>query len=89
MKQKSNLVWIDLEMTGLNPDQDAIIEIATIITDGELNVIAEGPTVIINQPEMYLGKMNNIVQRMHTKNGLLDAVRHSTTSLEEAEKNNV
>ena len=58
-----NLVWIDLEMTGLDPDSDHIIEIATIITDGQLNILAEGPVVAIRQPEEYLEAMDEWNQR--------------------------
>jgi len=85
MRRSNNLVWIDLEMTGLNPEQDVIIEIATIITDSELNVVVEGPTIVIHQSEINLSAMNTIVRQMHKKNGLLDEVRISTIPLEEAE----
>ena len=61
------LVWIDLEMTGLNPQIHRIIEIATIITDSELNIIAEGPDLVINASDEELSKMNSYVTDMHTK----------------------
>jgi oligoribonuclease len=78
------LVWMDLEMTGLDPDRDVIVEIATLVTDDELNVIAEGPDLVIRQPEERLAAMEPVVVDMHTKSGLLDAIRQSTISLEEA-----
>jgi oligoribonuclease len=78
------LVWMDLEMTGLDPSQNVIVEIATLITDDELNVVAEGPDLVIHQPEEKLAIMEPIVVEMHTKSGLLDAIRTSTITLEEA-----
>lgn len=76
-----NLVWIDLEMTGLHSATDVILEIACVITDGDLNVIAEGPSFIINQPEEKLLGMGKWCQDHHGKTGLIDAVRHSTTTI--------
>ncbi len=78
------LVWMDLEMTGLEPSRNVIVEIATIITDDELNVIAEGPDLVVHQPEEALALMEQIVVDMHTKSGLLDQIRASTITLEEA-----
>lgn len=78
------LVWMDLEMTGLDPERDVIVEIATLITDDELNIVAEGPDLVIHQPEERLAGMEQIVVDMHTKSGLLDAIRTSSISLEEA-----
>ena len=80
-----NLVWIDLEMTGLDPDSDHIIEIATIITDGQLNILAEGPVVAIRQPEEYLEAMDEWNQRHHGQSGLVDRVRESETDERAAE----
>ena len=71
-------------MTGLNPDVDVIVEIATLVTDDELVVIEEGPNLVIHQPEEKLATMNQVVVDMHTKSGLLDLIRTSTVSLEEA-----
>ena len=71
-------------MTGLDPERDVIVEIATLVTDDELNVIAEGPDLVIRQPEERLAGMEPVVVEMHTKSGLLDAIRQSTISLEEA-----
>ena len=71
-------------MTGLDPAHDVIVEIATIITDDELNVVAEGPDLVIHQPEDALTAMDPVVVEMHTKSGLLDAIRASAVSLEDA-----
>ena len=80
-----NLVWIDLEMTGLNPDVDRIIEIATIVTDAELNVIAEGPVIAVHQPEPILAGMDEWNRRTHGESGLIDRVRRSPFSAIDAE----
>ena len=79
------LVWIDLEMTGLNPQIHKIIEIATIITDSELNIIAKGPDLVINASNDELNKMNAYVRDMHTKSGLIDDVRKSSLTIRDAE----
>ena len=78
------LVWMDLEMTGLDATRDVIVEIATIVTDNELNIVAEGPDLVIHQPESALANMDPVVVAMHTRSGLLDAIRASTISLQEA-----
>lgn len=78
------LVWMDLEMTGLDPATEVIVEIATLVTDDELNVVAEGPDLVINQPESVLLAMDPFVVEMHTKSGLLAAVRASTVTLAQA-----
>ena len=75
---------MDLEMTGLEPDQDTILEIATLITDDNLELIAEGPDLIIHVDEEDLTGMEEVVVKMHTKSGLLEAVRDSTVTLAEA-----
>jgi oligoribonuclease len=80
------LVWIDLEMTGLKPDSDYIIEIATVVTDKELNVLADGPVLAIHQPEDVLARMDDWNQRQHGSSGLLARVRSSHTSAAEAEQ---
>lgn len=82
----NNLIWIDLEMTGLNPDTDTILEIATVITDSELNVLAEGPVVAIFQPNEILEKMDNWNQTHHGQSGLIQRVKESTISIQEAER---
>ncbi|HCO44803.1 MAG TPA: oligoribonuclease [Gammaproteobacteria bacterium] len=80
------LIWIDLEMTGLNTAWDAIIEIATVITDSELNVVAEGPVLAIRQPEEMLAGMDEWNTRQHNKSGLVERVRNSTVDTAEAER---
>ena len=80
-----NLVWIDLEMTGLDPVENVIIEIATLVTDSELNIVAEGPNIVIFQPEEELEKMDEWNQTHHTSNGLIEAVRESEISTATAE----
>lgn len=80
-----NLVWIDLEMTGLNPDADRIIEIATIVTDAQLNVLAEGPVIAIHQPDAVLAGMDDWNRRTHGESGLTDRVRNSQFSTLDAE----
>ena len=84
--EANNLVWIDLEMTGLDPQKDRILEIATIITDSQLNEVAQGPVITISCPEEALAQMNEWVRETHGKSGLIDKVRASTISLEQAEK---
>ena len=79
------LAWIDLEMTGLDVEKDVIVEIATLITDDDLNIVAEGPDLVINAPESALEGMDEIVVKMHTKSGLLDAIRASKVTVAEAE----
>ena len=79
------LVWIDLEMTGLNPQIHRIIEIATIITDSELNIIAKGPDLVISASNEELSKMNSYVTEMHTKSGLIEEVKKSKLTIRDAE----
>lgn len=86
MQLERKLVWIDLEMTGLNPATDVILEIATIITDGQLNILSHGPSLVIYQPEEALDKMNDVVRNIHSKSGLINAVRNSSTTIAEAER---
>jgi oligoribonuclease len=80
-----NLVWIDLEMTGLNPDLDHVIEVATIVTDSELNLVAEGPVIAIHQPESVLAGMDDWNRRTHGESGLADRVRRSTCNARDGE----
>jgi oligoribonuclease len=75
---------MDLEMTGLDATKDRIVEIATILTDDDLNVIAEGPDLVIHQPDDVLARMDQVVVDMHTKSGLLEQIKASTVSLEDA-----
>lgn len=82
----SNLIWIDLEMTGLEPTTDTIIEIATLITDANLMIIAEGPNLAIHQSDEILSKMNDWNTDQHKKSGLTDRVKQSTITMKEAEE---
>jgi len=86
MNKKTNLIWIDLEMTGLVPEKDNIIEIATVVTDADLNVLAEGPSIAIHQDNKYLDSMDEWNTRQHNKSGLVQRVKESKISLSEAEK---
>ena len=83
---KDNLVWMDLEMTGLDPEMDTIIEIATIITDGNLNIIAEGPSIAVHQPDAALEGMDEWNTTHHGDSGLTARVRASKISMAEAEQ---
>lgn len=84
-KSINNLIWIDLEMTGLDPFTDNIIEIATVITDNQLNILAEGPVFAIHQPNSVLAKMDDWNQRQHGSSGLYERVQQSQTTMREAE----
>ena len=86
MAKADNLIWIDLEMTGLEPDTDRILEIATIVTDGQLNQIAEGPVIAIHESDDVLNNMNEWCIKTHAQTGLTERVRQSTISLAEAER---
>ncbi len=78
------LVWMDLEMTGLDHTSDVIVEIATLITDDDLNIIAEGPDLVVHATDEQLADMDPFVVNMHTKSGLLDQITASTITLEAA-----
>ena len=84
--KKTNLIWIDLEMTGLDTQNDRIIEIATIVTDSELNQIAEGPMLAIHQPDDVLNAMDEWNTRQHGQSGLTERVRKSALSERDAEQ---
>lgn len=84
-QSKDNLIWIDLEMTGLDPAQDVIIEIATVVTDKQLNEIALGPVLAIHQPADALARMDEWNQKQHGKSGLVERVRASTVDTATAE----
>ncbi|HHF3261981.1 oligoribonuclease [Vibrio diabolicus] len=79
-----NLIWVDLEMTGLDPETHKIIEIASIVTDSELNILAEGPVLAIHQPEEELAKMDDWCTNTHTASGLVERVRNSKISEQDA-----
>ena len=75
--KQQTLIWIDMEMTGLEPEQDRIIEVATLITDGDLNVLAEGPVLAVHQSDETLAGMDEWNQRTHGESGLVERVRNS------------
>ncbi|MCE2736391.1 MAG: oligoribonuclease [Ilumatobacteraceae bacterium] len=78
------LIWMDLEMTGLDPDRHVIVEIATLVTDDDLNIVAEGPDLVIFQPDDALAEMDDFVTNMHTTSGLLELIKTSTVTHEDA-----
>lgn len=85
MPSQDHLVWIDLEMSGLDVESDVILEIATIVTDSDLEVLAEGPELVIDQPEAILEGMDEWNTKHHGESGLTDAVRESSLSVDDAE----
>ena len=89
MDKKLNLVWIDLEMTGLAPNADRILEIATLITDANLNIIAEGPNLAVRQSDELLDGMDDWNQRHHSKTGLIEKVKNSRIDDKEAERQTI
>lgn len=82
---EQRLVWIDCEMTGLDHEKQTLVEIAAIVTDQDLNIVAEGPDIVINQPESVLEKMEEWPRETFIKNGLLNKIRESKTNLKTAE----
>ena len=86
VRKKSNLVWIDLEMTGLSPENDRIIEIATIVTDIHLQIVGEGPEIVIHQSDEKLDAMDEWNTNTHGESGLIEKVRESTIDEQEAER---
>jgi len=78
------LAWMDLEMTGLDPARHVIVEIATLVTDDDLNIVAEGPDLVVHATDEQLALMDEVVLSMHSRSGLLEAVKASTITLEEA-----
>lgn len=85
MSSENNLIWIDLEMTGLSPENDVIIEIATIVTDADLNILAEGPVFAVHQPDEIMNGMDEWNTRQHGKSGLRERVKNSRVTAAEAE----
>lgn len=86
MENKHNLIWIDLEMTGLDPATDRVIEVATIVTDAELNVLAEGPVIAIHQPDDIIDNMDEWNTKTHGNSGLVQRVKDSTIDEAEAQR---
>jgi len=85
-QDSQHLIWIDLEMTGLNPDSDLIIEIATVVTDKDLNILAQGPVLAVHQSDASLAAMDEWNQEHHGGSGLIDRVKASTINEAEAER---
>jgi len=85
MQNSQNLIWIDLEMTGLDPDRDVIIEMATIVTDSDLNILEEGPVIAVHQSEETLAGMDEWNTRQHGQSGLTQRVRESIIDAAQAE----
>jgi oligoribonuclease len=85
-QHESRLVWLDMEMTGLEPDTDRIIEVAVVVTEPDLTVVAEGPVLVIHQPDSVLDAMDNWNKTTHGKSGLIDKVKASTLDEAQAEK---
>ncbi|ATG92008.1 oligoribonuclease [Methylomonas koyamae] len=85
-QDKDNLIWIDLEMTGLDPDNDLIIEIATVVTDKNLNVLAQGPVMAVHQSDAALAAMDEWNQQHHGESGLIQRVKDSDIDAAEAER---
>jgi len=85
----NNLVWIDMEMTGLVPDSDRIIEIAVLVTDSQLNLVAEGPVLVVKQPDEVLAAMDSWNRSVHAKSGLVEKVKASTLDEATAERRTI
>jgi oligoribonuclease len=85
-QDQNNLIWIDMEMTGLLPDSDRILEVAILITDPNLNVVAESPSLVVHQPDEVLAAMDAWNQGVHRKTGLIERVRASTFDEAEVER---
>ena len=86
MAKEDNLIWVDLEMTGLDPFRDYILEIATVVTDPQLEVLAEGPVIAVHQSEHVLAAMDDWNTRHHTQSGLIERVRNSSCDERQAER---
>jgi|TARA_B100001113_G_scaffold77339_1_gene60548 oligoribonuclease len=85
LQSRDNLIWIDLEMTGLDPSKERIIEIATLVTDSDLNILAEGPNLVISQPIEFLDGMDEWNQNQHGSSGLIEEVKNSNVTIQVAE----
>ena len=84
-QDQNHLIWLDMEMTGLFPDRDRIIELAVVITDANLNTVAESPVLVVHQPDTVLDAMDDWNKNTHGKSGLIDKVKASTLTAQEAE----
>ncbi len=84
-QDNNNLIWVDMEMTGLNPDTDRIIEVALVVTDSQLNVVAEGPVLVVHQSDEVLDGMDKWNRSTHSKSGLIDKVKTSRFNETEVE----
>ena len=84
-QDQNHLIWLDMEMTGLFPDRDRIIELAVVITDANLNTVAESPVLVVHQPDTVLDAMDDWNKNTHGKSGLIDKVKASTLTEQEAE----
>ena len=86
MSKHDRLVWIDLEMTGLDPDHHVVVEVAALVTDADLNILGQGVDIVVHATEEQLAGMNELVADMHGSSGLTEAIRASTTTIEQAEQ---
>ena len=86
MSKHDRLVWIDLEMTGLDPDHHVVVEVAALVTDADLNILGQGVDIVVHATEEQLAGMNELVADMHSSSGLTEAIRTSTTTIEQAEQ---
>ena len=86
MSKDDRLVWIDLEMTGLDPDHHVVVEVAALVTDADLNILGQGVDIVVHATEEQLAGMNELVADMHGSSGLTEAIRTSTTTIEQAEQ---
>ena len=84
-QDNNNLIWIDMEMSGLSPDRDRIIEVALVVTDSQLNVVAEAPVLVVHQSDAVLDGMDNWNKSTHAKSGLIDKIKASTLTEAEVE----